>query len=57
MKRNYYLTKSGELKRKDNSLIVILEDNTKHSIPIETVDTLYIMGEITINSKLVDFIS
>ncbi|HAN10255.1 MAG TPA: subtype I-B CRISPR-associated endonuclease Cas1 [Clostridiales bacterium] len=57
MKRNYYITKCGELKRKDNSLIVILEDNEKHTIPIETVDTLYIIGEVTLNSKLIDFIS
>lgn len=57
MKRNYYIFKNGEIKRKDNSIQVILEDGSKKPIPVEDVDTLFIMGENVINTKFVNFVS
>ncbi len=58
--RNYYLFKSGTISRKDNSLIFeYLEDNLTKSIPIpiNDVDSISIFGEITLNTKLINFFS
>ena len=50
-----YLITMGELKRKDNSLVFINE-NANNYIPIENVREIYCMNEISINTKLLDFI-
>lgn len=55
MKRSYYLFSNGELKRKDNSLIIKNKDKSKY-IPVEDVNQIYVFGEITFNSKLTNFL-
>ncbi|HQD51115.1 MAG TPA: type I-B CRISPR-associated endonuclease Cas1b [Defluviitaleaceae bacterium] len=57
MKRNYYIFKNGEIKRKDNSIEVILEDGSKRAVPVEDIDSLYIMGENVLNTKFINFAS
>lgn len=57
MKRNYYITKSGRLKRKDNTLSLEFESGERKTIPIEDVEGLYLMGELDINTKLLNFLS
>ena len=56
MKQSYYLYRSGRLQRKDNSLEVIYQDNTKKSIPIERVDDIYVMTEFDFNTNLLNFV-
>ncbi len=56
MPRVYYIFKSGTLRRKDNSLILETE-NKKIPIPIEEVYELLLFGEITLNTKLLNFLS
>ncbi|KAF2955467.1 type I-B CRISPR-associated endonuclease Cas1b [Marinitoga sp. 38H-ov] len=56
MKKTIYIFSSGNLQRKDNSLILI-NKNGKSYIPIEVVNDIYIFGEISLNSKLLDFLS
>jgi CRISPR-associated protein Cas1 len=55
MKKNYYLFNSGELKRKDNSLSYVKNDKVLY-IPIENVDNIYVFGETTVNSSLLNFL-
>ncbi len=56
MKKNRYLFNSGELKRKDNSLIFkTLEGNA--SIPVETTAEIFAFGDIKINSEIISFLS
>lgn len=57
MKRNYYIFKNGNLKRKDNTIEVIIEEEQKKVIPIEDVDSIFIMGENTLNTKFINFIA
>ena len=57
MKRNYYITKSGRLKRKDNTLYLEFESGDRKTIPIEDVEGLYIMGELDLNTKLLNFLA
>lgn len=55
-KRSIYIFSDGELKRQDNTLWLIGED-TKRAIPVETVEDLYIYGEVSINKRLLEFLT
>ncbi|ODS31540.1 MAG: CRISPR-associated protein [Candidatus Scalindua rubra] len=57
MKRNYYITKNGRLKRKDNTLYLEFESGERKVIPIEDVEGLYLMGEMDLNTKLFNFLA
>lgn len=51
-----YITSMGELSRKDNSLC--FQKNQKNVyLPIENIKEIYCMNEISINTKLLDYIS
>lgn len=52
---SYYLFSSGELKRKDNTLQFIKPTGEKRNLPIEVIYDIYAFGEITINTKLINF--
>ncbi len=58
MKKRIYVFNSGELKRKENTLLFINSDtNEKRVIPIETVDEIAVFGELTINKRLLEFLN
>lgn len=58
--RNYYITKSGRLKRQANTLYFESGDDdgkiTKTPIPVEDVDALYLYGEVDLNTKALNFL-
>ena len=51
MEQSYYIFSSGELRRKDDSLVLINEKGKK-DIPIERVYDLYIFGTVSVNTVL-----
>lgn len=51
-----YLVSMGELKRKDNSLCFRVKEKNVY-LPVENIKELYIFNEISLNSKLLDFLS
>ena len=57
MSKSYYLFSSGELKRKDNTLQFIKSNGEKRDLPIEVIYDIYIFSEVTINTKLLNFLS
>ncbi|MCL4477649.1 MAG: type I-B CRISPR-associated endonuclease Cas1b [Deltaproteobacteria bacterium] len=57
MKRNYYITKNGRLKRQDNTVYLEFESGEKKVIPIEDVEGIYLMGEMDLNTKLLNFLA
>lgn len=61
MPRNYYISRSGRLQRKDNTLYFQSADEegqtVKTPIPVEDVDALYLYGEIDVNTRLLNFLS
>ena len=56
MKRNYYLLRSGRLRRKENTLYLETGQG-KTPIPVTNVGAIYAFGELDINSKLLVFLS
>ncbi len=57
MKRDFFIFSNGEIKRKDNTIFIINEATEKKAIPIETIRSLYLFGEISLNTKLLNFLS
>jgi CRISPR-associated protein Cas1 len=57
MKKSIYVFSDGELKRKQNTLYFETESGERKYIPVENTGEIHIFGEVTINKKLLDFIS
>ena len=56
MKSTKYITSMGDLKRKDDSLC--FRKNGKNIyLPVENIKEIYCLNEISLNTKLLDFIS
>jgi CRISPR-associated protein Cas1 len=56
MKRNYYIFKSGRIRRQDNTIYLETEEEKK-PIPIEDIESLYLFGEVDLNTKLLNFLA
>ena len=56
MKRAIYIFQSGSLRRKDNTLMFEWEGG-KRSIPVKAVSEIHVFGEMSLNSKLLVFLS
>lgn len=57
MKRTIYIFSGGELKRKQNTLYFEREKGGRKYIPVENTGEIMIFGEVTINKRLLDFLS
>jgi CRISP-associated protein Cas1 len=57
MSKNYYVLSNGRLQRESNGLTVVNAMGQKRAVPIEDVESLYIYGEVDINTKLLNFLS
>lgn len=55
-KRSIYIFSSGELKRQDNT-IWLIGDNEKKTVPVETIDDLNVFGEVTLNKRVLEFLT
>ncbi len=52
--KDYYIFKSGRISRKDNSIFLeTAEGNIP--IPVNDIDSLYLLGEIDLNTKAINF--
>lgn len=57
MQRSYYIYNNGTMKRKDNTIRFIDEFGNKKDIPIERVKDIYVMSEMTFNTKWINFLA
>ncbi len=57
MKRDYYFYNNGIIKRKDNSITFINENNEKRDLPIEMIGDIYVMSEMSFNSSFINLLS
>jgi CRISPR-associated protein Cas1 len=56
MKRTIYIFSDGEIKRKGDTLYFESEAGKKY-IPVENTSELFIFGEVTINKRLLEFLT
>lgn len=56
MKKSFYLYNAGRMERRDNTLRFITADGQSRFIPIEGVDAIYVMNEVDINSRCLNFL-
>lgn len=57
MKRSYYIYSSGQLYRKDNTIAFINEEGQKRDVPIERVNDIYVMADISFNTSFINIIA
>jgi len=57
LKKRIYIFKSGELKRKENTLIFTDEEKVKKMLPLEAIEEIAIFGEVTLNKRLLEFLN
>ena len=55
--KNYYVLSNGRVKREHNTLYIENEAGEKKPVPIEDVESLYLYGEVDLNTKLLNFLS
>lgn len=56
MEKNYYILKSGRLKRKQNTVYFENTEGRK-AIPIHDINSIFAFGELDVNSKLLIFLA
>jgi len=56
--KNYYVLSNGRVRRSQNTLFIDQESTgAKKPIPVEDVESLYLFGEVDINTKVLNFLS
>lgn len=57
MGQSFYVYNNGDLRRKDNTLQFTPYEGDKRDIPIERIDDIYVMSEMTFNTSFISYIS
>ncbi|MCR1900185.1 type I-B CRISPR-associated endonuclease Cas1b [Irregularibacter muris] len=57
MGETFYIFRDGDLKRKDNNIIVKTAEGDKKNLKAEVTDEIYLFGEVEMNTKLLNFLS
>ena len=57
MKKTLYITKSGEFKRKQNTLYFEDQEGKRRFIPVENTNDIFVFAEVDLNTKLLDFLA
>ncbi|WP_373484270.1 type I-B CRISPR-associated endonuclease Cas1b [Acetobacterium sp.] len=57
MKRDYYFYNDGIIRRKDNTITFMSEENGNRDLPIENMGNLYVMSEMSLNTSLINLLS
>ncbi|WP_353097506.1 type I-B CRISPR-associated endonuclease Cas1b [Tissierella praeacuta] len=57
MGETFYILKDGDLRRKDNSVVMKSIEGDEKNLKAEVADEVYLFGEVSLNTKLLNFIS
>ncbi|ACD66309.1 MAG TPA: type I-B CRISPR-associated endonuclease Cas1 [Sulfurihydrogenibium sp.] len=57
MSRRYYINNSGRLKRKENTIFFEISEKERKIIPINDIDSIYIFGEVDLNTKVLNYLA
>jgi CRISP-associated protein Cas1 len=55
--KNYYVLSNGRVRRENNTIYIENADGQKRPLPVEDVDSLYLFGEIDLNTRLLNFLT
>jgi CRISP-associated protein Cas1 len=55
--RNYYVLSNGRIQREDNTVYVVNAEGKKRPLPVEDIDTIFLYGEVDVNTKLLNFLA
>ena len=53
----FYILKDGDLKRKDNNIVITSFEGATKNLKAEVTDEIYLFGETSLNTKLLNFVS
>jgi CRISPR/Cas system-associated endonuclease Cas1 len=56
MSRNYYIFSNGRVRRENNTVYIENAEGVKKPLPVEDIDSLYLYGEIDLNTRLLNFL-
>lgn len=56
MRKTLYIFSSATLKRQDNTLVLQTADNSKSYLPVESVEEIFIMGEVELKKSLLELL-
>lgn len=57
MGETFYIFRDGDLKRKDNSIVITTIEGEEKNLKAEVTEEIYLFGEIGMNTKLLNFLS
>ncbi|HPY55734.1 MAG TPA: type I-B CRISPR-associated endonuclease Cas1b [Sedimentibacter sp.] len=57
MGETFYIINNGDLKRKDNNIIITGADGESKNLKVEVTDEIYLFGEVNLNTKALNFLS
>lgn len=57
MSRNYYVLSNGRIRREKNTVYVENTEGVKTPLPVENIESLYLYGEVDLNTRLLNFLS
>ncbi|MCT4595723.1 MAG: type I-B CRISPR-associated endonuclease Cas1b [Anaeromicrobium sp.] len=57
MGETFYIFKDGDLRRKDNNIVIKTPEGQKKNLKAEVTDEMYLFGEVGMNTKLLNFLS
>ncbi|QAT63430.1 type I-B CRISPR-associated endonuclease Cas1 [Acidilutibacter cellobiosedens] len=57
MGETFYIINNGDLRRKDNNIIITGTNGESKNLKVEVADEIYIFGEVNLNTKVLNFLS
>lgn len=57
MGETFYIFRDGDLRRKDNNVVIRDFDGNEKNLKAEVTDEIYLFGEVSLNTKLLNFLS
>jgi len=57
MNKTIYIFTNGEIKRKQNTIYFETEDGKRKYVPIESVSEIMVFGEVSLNKKLLEYLT
>jgi CRISPR-associated protein Cas1 len=55
--KNYYVLSNGRIKREANTVYIETADGARKPLPVEDIASIYVYGEVDLNTRLLNFLS